>query len=572
MHITSVSHNLHSPSVEPVTYAIAKRQIITGPNRSGKTAIIDAISLSLAGYIPRLGKSGDKLEPVIGSSQKAVSVVNFSEGQPRAFAIEKKANGTVSKSSSHKDALTPFVIDSSLFLAAKPADRLVMIQNATGTDPRSLQIIHNSIAKEFPLAKQHLSKSTDLGDYAVESDANLAQAIKESKACLDRQRKALAAQVEHCDAPTVAYNEAEHQDLKRAVRNLEGVVSANESLINLHSSPFVRPQQPDCERPSLDSVAIAESLRGLRSEKSRLNTEWSEADAAKDALISITIKNNEPCPTCGACKEHWSKDPNDSPEAKAMIEKAGKLDAISDELDAIEIEIASIEPDLNQAIAWETYSKAISTFDAEEKRRTEELAQCQSLLEKSSAELNSQRSKLEVMDKQRDLWVAHKTQEEQASRMKDEAGAMEAEIEILKKARETLKGNITHLSNTMMQPILDTARKFTDGIMPPMVSANFRIGYINDGQWVPLEAFCGSELAVATAALQAALQTQGDLKTIIIDEAQRIDPELLSAFARNIERAIETGVIEQAIIVGSRLQDAAADFQIKSAWSTTILS
>lgn len=572
MHIKSISHNLHSASTEPVTHELSQRHIITGPNRSGKTAIIDAISLALAGYIPRLGKSGDKLEPVIGKSMKAVAVANLSEGLPRAFSIEKKPNGAVSKTSSHKEPLTPFVIDSSLFLAAKPAERITMIQNAAGVDPSSLNIIHNSICKEIPLAKKYLSKSTDLGDYATESDANLAQAIKESKASLDRQRKALAAQIEHCDATPVQYSEQEHQDLKKTIRLLEGVVSANESLINLHSQPITNPVAPEGSPPQSDINTLRESLEKLMKEKSRLNAEYREADAAKDALSHITTKENEPCPTCGAHKEHWAKSPNDSREIEVMREKASRLDTISDDLDAIEIEISAIVPELRSAQEWDAYTKAAATYEAEEKRRTEELVQCQGLLAKSQAELNALRPKLEAMDKCRDLWVAHKTQEEQASRMKDEAGQMEAEIEMLKKARDLVKSNITHLSNSMMEPILEKARKFTDGIMPPLVSANFRIGYIEDGQWVPLEAFCGSEMAVATAALQAALQTQGDLKTIIIDEAQRIDPELLTIFARNIERAIATGVIEQAIIVGSRLQDAAKDFQIKNTWTTTIMS
>ena len=572
MHIKSISHNLHSASTEPVTHDLTQRHIITGPNRSGKTAIIDAISLALAGYIPRLGKSGDKLEPVIGKSMKAVAVADLSEGLPRAFSIEKKPNGAVSKTASHKEPLTPFVIDSSIFLAAKPAERITMIQNAAGVDPSSLNTIHNSICKEIPLAKKHLSRSTDLGDYATESDANLAQAIKESKASLDRQHKALAAQIEHCDAIPVQYSEQEHQGLKKTIRLLEGVVAANESLYHLHAEPFTRPACPEGSPPQSDINTLRESLDKLTKEKSRLNAEYREAAVAKDALNHITIKENEPCPTCGAHKEHWAKSPNDSREIEVMREKASRLDAISDDLDAIEIEISAIVPELRIAQEWDAYTKAAATYESEEKRRTDELTQCQGLLAKSQAELNALRPKLEAMDKCRDLWVAHKTQEEQASRMKDEAGQMEAEIEMLKKARDLVKSNITHLSNSMMEPILEKARKFTDGIMPPLVSANFRIGYIEDGQWVPLEAFCGSEMAVATAALQAALQTQGDLKTIIIDEAQRIDPELLTIFARNIERAIATGVIEQAIIVGSRLQDAAKDFQIKSAWTTTIMS
>jgi hypothetical protein len=81
---------------------------------------------------------------------------------------------------------------------------------------------------------------------------------------------------------------------------------------------------------------------------------------------------------------------------------------------------------------------------------------------------------------------------------------------------------------------------------------------------VPLDGFSGVEKTVSLAGIQAALLSDNDIRTIILDEAQMV---MGSKFLANIDQLIEKGDIEQAIVVGSNL-----DKHIPTGWQSIILT
>src|SRR3989304_3917723 len=62
-------------------YALAPLTIFSGPNGAGKTGALQAVMFGVAGYEPRLGKSAEKLAPLMSGDELSVRLTAENGGR-----------------------------------------------------------------------------------------------------------------------------------------------------------------------------------------------------------------------------------------------------------------------------------------------------------------------------------------------------------------------------------------------------------------------------------------------------------------------------------------------------------
>lgn len=568
MHISTIDHTLRGLHFSG---ALTSKVIITGPSASGKTSIMDAIALALTGSVPRLGSSGAKLEPVINGT-KASCRLGLSDGTSRTFDITKGAKGQISKKSSSKESLSPIIIDASLFTGAKPADRIAMIQSAVGHKGNLLQTLAKVIF-DTGISTGLISHSKDPGEWIAETTDLLKTEDREQGDIYDRltavvQTVAIesAGDVPIYDAKAHAQATASHREallksgqLQAEIENLERTLGAGE------------PVKPTQERRA-DIQDASEHLNNLRLKKSQMSQAISIAESNKKKIAGWQSQSAGVCSVCGSSHEHWSSEVQASRKSelekiKGYIAAAEKLIAAcstDDEYDDLEASINDAEQEARLQYEWQAYNYAKAAYDTARS----------SLSAKEGAHLGLAKV-IETLEaeialyKQNELAAAAAQSEVAASaRRKAEREMANERSNKAKAALKALKDEVNNQSNKLMGPILKIANTITKGILPaPVEASNFALGYSRDGAWVPLDGFSGAETAVALSSIQAALLSENDIKTIIVDEAQKLDPVMFVNFLHNLEKSIEKGDIEQAIIIGSNL-----DNFIPDGWQSIILT
>jgi len=112
------------------TIPLEAATIIAGANSTGKTAVLDAISLALLGFVPTLPKTNPGIFSL--SSDKAMSVqIDTDEGQQIERAWSQGTNGTVNKSERVSGGGLPpmpaIMLDANEFFSKSEAGRMEMI-------------------------------------------------------------------------------------------------------------------------------------------------------------------------------------------------------------------------------------------------------------------------------------------------------------------------------------------------------------------------------------------------------------------------------------------------------------
>jgi len=128
---------------------------------------------------------------------------------------------------------------------------------------------------------------------------------------------------------------------------------------------------------------------------------------------------------------------------------------------------------------------------------------------------------------------------------------LEADEAAFKAARAAWDEGVKGIMDHALRGVLDVCQTFTQGLFPsPLTVHELALGVYQDATWIPIDAFSGSDRRVACAAIQAALAAnhQG-FKLAIIDEATTIDPERLPKVLANLVKAVDAGLIHQALVM-----------------------
>lgn len=119
-----VIHNVKGLSVDiPVTSPLLA---ITGPNFSGKSAVLDAIRLALIGYVPALGKRNPDSFKLSNGESMAVALETDAGNVARTWIRDRKGAVKLNTTST-LDEISPQILDIGVFLGASKKEKVSMI-------------------------------------------------------------------------------------------------------------------------------------------------------------------------------------------------------------------------------------------------------------------------------------------------------------------------------------------------------------------------------------------------------------------------------------------------------------
>lgn len=511
--------------------------VITGPNQSGKTTILDSITLALIGHIPRLGKTNEKLSSLIGWSG-AMDIQAEINGAKRKFRLSgNEVDGY--KKTADKTSLCSAAFDAKLFLNSGPTARIEIIQRALGStvgDSVHATTIREAVQKviaeaggNFVLskAKPSLNDSLDLWWGEVVNQ------FKMSSDMVQRYAASALTDMETSDSPP-EYSKDDHDSEYRKYMELTNEQEFIDRAITSCEIEIQKAQAVLDAFQFSDESEIAR-LQELLEKKRRQSIE----NAARMSEIQVQGDGVKSCPTCGQSIRH----------TVTQCDEWHNLDAKSVEIDGA---IAELEDEIKmmKPPAIKTEKEAIIKKSSEEKNRLESLkADVGDKLNESAAacdQYKEQADALRAWDEKQKLNAGVQRSREQA----------ETNLNSMRLAKVELDKLYKESTEKVLGPVMGVANQLLEGILPhPITHRGFNLGYwTTEKTWVPIEGFCGAEEASATIAFTAALASTENLKIAILDEVGNLDSNTLGVFCRNLEKAVRSKILDQVFLAGVRIE------------------
>jgi DNA repair exonuclease SbcCD ATPase subunit len=178
--------------------------LITGPNGSGKTRIVDAIRLAAIGYHPTLGKTNAATMELASGSNMTVSA-ELDNGTTLTRSWERKGRGiTQTQDIPGTIKIDLNVFDWNVFMGAKPTDRALMIRQRSGSDKDPRETIKEAVRAIPNLPPISWPKTEDIAEWLEEAQTTIDTAKKEHAATAKRMEQTIQglAALQLSDAPT----------------------------------------------------------------------------------------------------------------------------------------------------------------------------------------------------------------------------------------------------------------------------------------------------------------------------------------------------------------------------------
>jgi len=167
-----------------------------------------------------------------------------------------------------------------------------------------------------------------------------------------------------------------------------------------------------------------------------------------------------------------------------------------------------------------------------------------SALDARQADLAREAESISALAKRLSNHAAHEKTLEDARKNRLVAESLKL---IYKSAYDKLAKKLDELVQAAFEPLIKTASKFVDGILPTKLEYRGEVGRSDAGIWVPLNQFSDGEKLAVAAGIMAALGTDSELGLVIVDNMDSLDPENKVTFIRNILAAMARGEIKQFI-------------------------
>lgn len=554
--IKSISSNIRSIQRElefnkPIT-------VIVGPNRSGKTSILDAITLIIAGFIPRLGKINAKLASIIGWNGSASITAILDNGNKSSFRLMgNEADGYNKKQSLDQDHISKSCFDARLFLNSGSTDRISIIQNSLGATQKvdlrkdtwdAAKAAYDAAGGEpggFQPWKTGLF-SADASEFATDARKMINCKIADAKSTIDQYQGAYLTSLEsEDDAPSYSFEShtKDHAEYMELIRTRD----TNLGSIKVISEQLVR-----------SMILIQNEKRRVDESSSRLSNLTSSRDLALSVLADTSdkiehvkiylnqLRNVAPdvCPTCG------SKKPADVDEDEFMNIQA--------ELNGLELRYENLDRDLDSIKGEISKLEKESNLQSLEEDQMGLLHQKQLLTDGLPDDdmITELSLKLDQHDKEKAAHIAHNKERQSIAEMISQRESANKNLVALEAAKKELDARLAKSASDVLGPVMGTANAVLAGILPfPLTHRGFSLGYNTpQGVWVPIEGFSGSETEAALIGFTAGLASQEKFKVAIMDEAGMLDQGTFKQLLQNIEVIIEKKILDQVFIAGTGFQ------------------
>jgi len=561
-------------------YSLKPMNIITGLNRKGKTAILDAITLGLLGYIPKLGKKHMATMELCSGTTMSVTLGST------AMKWVRKARGEVS-ATVPKDLNTPtHMVSLNEFFGATRQQRLEIITNASSGSSVDVDWVAkaNEVAKDMPEdgRQEYLALVTKHREDPGQMFAECIAWVKERKSVADKTGKDLEATVSamQLDAhdekvPTdcsalVIKKEAELGKLRATVnterleyegkiRQLQLAKAALESIeVDPERLALARGWMAKADRIEQLKKAVidaGDAERELRQKMVGLEQLKAVVESQRTKLktqLAMLDKVDGHCPTCRNQSEGWKE------QAKASF--LGELASVQDEWDQIDAACQELRPQLQEAVvnvntAKETLEKRQDSFQRasnyvqNHETRQAEITGHQNVIamykdlqppvdrtqeiEAVQGELASlKQGQIQFLAwgrRQQDHKITLKRAQQYDEFRQAYANAGTLLTDLHKLFVSSVIDSITTHANLLIEPILGVPLSF-DG-------TKFTLGPAS------IETLSGSEEMIVHAGIQMALTRESPERFMILDELGRCDPQIKQSLLNTIYSLLEQKVI-----------------------------
>lgn len=158
------------------TYDLPQLAVITGENFTGKTAIFQAIQLACMGHLPSLGKTNPATFQLSSGSEMAVSLQDDTGAK---ITRTWKQSGKSIKGGGSGDPPRIGILNAETFIAAKPADRLLMLAEGRNADMDGLLKHLKGLVAKYEIGK---GPAESLLEFAERIEDELGTILKATKA------------------------------------------------------------------------------------------------------------------------------------------------------------------------------------------------------------------------------------------------------------------------------------------------------------------------------------------------------------------------------------------------------
>ncbi len=435
------------------------------------------------------------------------------------------------------------------------------------------------------------------------------QTLERAIAAMEGEAKALRAQPDPVQPPgerpdgSAAVLEAQRQEQESRVKALRGRVQELTTARGILAAWEKRHARLEQE------LATAQAAFHV------VGDGWEQVDVAKltarQADLLASIKNLEPglvkdsahpllgketCPCCGATNKHWNltapspeeidqvvrtievwqkehaanavklaKQAKVSTAADAVLRAQQALDQHADERPTVpngqdnpegllglsETTLEMIQDQQRQLAAWSAYDKAVVVATTRLQRIDEIERQHHDQDIKCAIAKNALTDAERRHHAREDMLARVRIRTEATAKLE----ATEKDEAAFKQARAKWQAGLEATMNESLRGVLDVCRVFTEGALDSPLSVHeLEIGLYRGPVWIGYDGLSGSEKRIAAAAIQAALASKSEgLKLCMVDEMGVCDSARKVIFLANLAKAVEAGVIHQAIVLDNQM-------------------
>jgi|GEM_PF-1283429 len=561
-------------------YKLSGVTVFTGPNFSGKTAVLDAIRVGLIGYLPRLGKQPSATWKLAGAGEKMEVAIDTDT--TTLSHIWRPTKTGASYDGSLPWATPTVLLDSREYFSMPTADRINYVFGLT--DPAANGYTDADLIERLDALEVLPTKV---------SRPLVEQLVKTAKESISKRKESIPAWLSKFVDSLKSEQKWFSQQLKRSQAESTTVrsVSAGSAPVDVSKELGLATAQRDLFSAELaaaksraESEARATTRRAeIEAEIGKLPKEWSEIAVLKSQLEDVpkskdadsliaTIQERERfvsaaradlqdsldlqkqigtalnCPKCGtpvftdwitttiAQRQHALQGEQESLEkAKAELEETRKIELESykstSQLSARLNLLRNQQQRLNQLRA-ELSGISVAVSEPVDLTKMQERLNV----------LNERASSLQL--KQRDFDAA-KQVETACADAERKTVQLSVSVELYKLAVKEVLALQEKLVSKAFGSLLEKARLFTDGILlSPLVYQDGEIGRMEGDRFVSWEVFSGCEEALALSGLSVALAQHAPCKVVVIDELGRLTSENKKLLLSRMVELVKAGHID----------------------------
>jgi hypothetical protein len=553
--------------------------VFTGPNFSGKTAVLDAIRVGLIGYLPRLGKQPGATWKLAGAGElMEVSIDTDTTTLSHAWRPTKTG-------ASYEGALpwqTPTVLlDAREYFGMATAERINYVFGLT--DPATLGYTDGDLLKKLddlevlptkvsrPLVVKLVEGAkASIRDRKDAIPAWLGKFIDSLKA----EQKVCAQQLKRLQADTAGQQAASAEsappdvsvELKTAVARRDAFaadLAAAQARASAEATATARRAAIESEiaslpkewsemallKSQLDEIPAVQtgSATSVVSERKRLLAA-ARADLADSLDLQKKVGFETTCPKCGtSVLNSWLADEIAKRQSAVQSWQSGVAEA------EYVLTTALSEDAANEQRRRELQS-SLTTLREQQSRLNRLRAELAGLslvvsepvdTAKMSARLAELNGNVSALQLKNQAFEAYKQSSARADAATAEQVKLSVSVELYKLAVKEVVAFQERLVGKAFNTLLEKARLFTDGILlSPLVYRDGELGRMEGERFVSWEVFSGCEEALALSGLSVALAQHAPCKVVIIDELGRMTGENKRKLLARMVELVSAGQID----------------------------